>query len=64
MIEQGCDALLGCPSSRNAVTVSHGDGKLRVRLQATAHSGTCHSVGEEEVCEQIGCPLCSMIARI
>lgn len=46
------------------VVVSQSDGELSVRLKNTPYIGTCHSVGEEapQVCEQIGCPLCSLIA--
>jgi hypothetical protein len=46
--------------------VSQSDGELSVRLQNTPYLGTCHAIGEEapQVCEQIGCPLCSLIACI
>jgi hypothetical protein len=46
------------------VVVSQSDGELSVRLKNPPYIGTCHSVGEEapQVCEQIGCPLCSLIA--
>lgn len=37
-----------------------------LRLHNTPYLGTCHAMAEEapQVCEQIGCPLCSLIARI
>ncbi len=58
------DALVKGLEIADKVDVSHGDGELRVRLRNTAYIGTCESVREEapQVCEQIGCPLCSMIA--
>ena len=48
------------------VVVSQSDGELNVRLHNPPYIGTCRSIGEEapQVCEQIGCPLCSMIACI
>ena len=48
------------------VTVSQSDGELRVRLHNTAYSNACRSLREEapQVCEQIGCPLCSLIACV
>jgi hypothetical protein len=48
------------------VVVSQSDGELSVRLQPTPYIGMCHSIEEEapQVCEQIGCPLCSMIACV
>ena len=48
------------------VVVSHTDGQLSVRLQNTAYRGMCEALKAEapQVCEQIGCPLCSLIACI
>ncbi|MEI7827825.1 MAG: hypothetical protein WCI87_08555 [Euryarchaeota archaeon] len=48
------------------MVVSQSDGELSARLQNTPCIGACHSVEDEDpqVCEQIGCPLCSMIACI
>lgn len=48
------------------MVVSQSDGELSVRLQHTPYIGMCHSIEEEapQVCEQIGCPLCSMIACV
>jgi hypothetical protein len=60
------DVLVRGLELADKVVVSQSDGELSVRLQNTAYIGTCHSVGEEapQVCEQIGCPLCSLIACI
>ncbi|MGZ7127272.1 MAG: hypothetical protein ACXVH8_05830, partial [Halobacteriota archaeon] len=46
------------------VTVSDSDGKLGVRLHNTAYFRMCESLREEapQVCQQVGCPLCSLIA--
>lgn len=48
------------------VVVLRSDAELSVRFHNTPYIGTSHSVGEEapQVCEQIGCPLCSIIACI
>jgi hypothetical protein len=48
------------------VVVSHTNGQLTVRLQNTAYIGMCKALKAEapQVCEQIGCPLCSLIACI
>jgi len=60
------DVLVRGLELSDKVIVSHSDGELSVRLHNTPYIGTCHSIGEEapQVCEQIGCPLCSMIACI
>jgi len=60
------DVLVKGLELADKVVVSQSDGELSVRLQNTPYIGTCHSVGEEapQVCEQIGCPLCSLIACI
>jgi hypothetical protein len=60
------DVLVRGLELADKVVVSQSDGELSVRLQNTPYIGTCHSVKEEapQVCEQIGCPLCSMIACI
>jgi hypothetical protein len=60
------DVLVKGLELADKVVVSQSDGELSVRLQNTPYIGTCHSVEEEapQVCEQIGCPLCSMIACI
>ncbi|MGZ4891662.1 MAG: hypothetical protein ACXV2B_05315 [Halobacteriota archaeon] len=46
------------------VTVSENDGRLSVRLHNTSYARMCESLREDapQVCEQIGCPLCSLIA--
>jgi uncharacterized protein YjeT (DUF2065 family) len=46
------------------VTVSDNDGRLSVRLHNTSYARMCESLREDapQVCEQIGCPLCSLIA--
>jgi len=48
------------------VSISENEGTLSVRLHNTPYLGTCHAMAEEapQVCEQIGCPLCSLIACI
>ena len=60
------DVLVKGLELADKVIISQSDGELSVRLQNTPYIGTCHSVEEEapQVCEQIGCPLCSMIACI
>ena len=60
------DVLVKGLELADKVDISHSDGELRVRLRNTPYIGTCHSIGDEapQVCEQIGCPLCSMIACI
>jgi len=60
------DVLVKGLELADKVVVSQSDGELNVRLKNTPYIGTCHSVGEEapQVCEQIGCPLCSLIACI
>jgi hypothetical protein len=60
------DVLVKGLELADKVVVSQSDGELSVRLHNTPYIGTCHSVKEEapQVCEQIGCPLCSMIACI
>ena len=46
------------------VTVSDKEGRLSVRLHNTSYARMCESLREDapQVCEQIGCPLCSLIA--
>ncbi|MGZ4926605.1 MAG: hypothetical protein ACXV4B_09185, partial [Halobacteriota archaeon] len=46
------------------VTVSENDGRLSVRLHNTSYARMCESLREDapQVCEQVGCPLCSLIA--
>jgi hypothetical protein len=48
------------------IVVSHADGQLTVRLQNTAYKEMCEALKAEapQVCEQIWCPLCSLIACI
>ncbi len=60
------DVLVRGLELADRVVVSQSDGELSVRLQHTPYIGMCHSVEEEapQVCEQIGCPLCSMIACV
>jgi hypothetical protein len=60
------DVLVKGLELADKVVVSQSDGELSVRLQNTPYIGTCHSVKEEapQVCEQVGCPLCSLIACI
>lgn len=60
------DVLVKGPELADKVAVTQSDGELSVRLQNTPYIGACHSVEDEapQVCEQIGCPLCSMIACI
>ena len=60
------DVLVKGLELADKVVVSQSDGELSVRIQNTPYIGTCNSVGEEapQVCEQIGCPLCSLIACI
>jgi hypothetical protein len=60
------DVLVKGLEIADKVVVSHSDGQLQVRLHNTAYIGTCESLREEapQVCEQIGCPLCSLIACI
>jgi len=60
------DVLVKGLELADKAVVSQSDGELSVRLQGTPYIGTCRSVEEEapQVCEQIGCPLCSMIACI
>jgi len=60
------DVLVKGLELADKVVVSQSDGELSVRLKNTPYIGTCHSVGEEapQVCEQIGCPLCSLVACI
>ena len=60
------DVLVRGLELADRVVVSQSDGELSVRLQHTPYIGMCHSIEEEapQVCEQIGCPLCSMIACV
>jgi uncharacterized protein YjeT (DUF2065 family) len=48
------------------VTVSFSANEIRVRLHNTGYIGMCREIVEKapQVCEQIGCPLCSLIACI
>ena len=64
--EQLQDVLVKGLEIADKVTVSLTEEEMRVRLHNTAYSGTCRSLTEEapQVCDQIGCPLCSMIACI
>ncbi len=50
----------------DTVVTSLNGGTLNVRLRNTAYLVMCRSMAEEapQVCEQIGCPLCSLIACI
>jgi hypothetical protein len=50
----------------DSVTVSDGDGELRVSLQNSSYFSACEVIMERapQVCKQIGCPLCSLIACI
>ena len=58
------DVLVKGLEIADRVTVSDSDGQLSVRLHNTAYIGMCKSLRNEapQVCEQIGCPLCSLIA--
>jgi hypothetical protein len=60
------DVLVKGLEIADKVVVSQSDGQLSVRLQNTAYLRMCESLNEEapQVCEQIGCPLCSLIACI
>jgi hypothetical protein len=60
------DVLVRGLELADKVVISQSEGELSVRLQGTPYIGTCRSVEEEapQVCEQIGCPLCSLIACI
>jgi hypothetical protein len=50
----------------DSVTVSNGAGELRVSLQNSSYFSACRDIMERapQVCKQIGCPLCSLIACI
>ena len=58
------DVLVKGLEIADRVTVSDSDGELSVRLHNTPYIGMCKSLRDEapQVCEQIGCPLCSLIA--
>lgn len=60
------DVLLRGLELADKAVVAYGDGALSMRLLITSYIGTCHAVGEKvpHVCEQIGCPRCSVIACI
>ena len=60
------DVLVRGLELADKVIISQSDGELSLRLKNTPYIGTCHSIGEDapQVCEQIGCPLCSMVACI
>ena len=66
LAEQLQDVLVKGLEIADKVTVSLTEEEVRVRLHNTAYSSTCRSLTEEapQVCEQIGCPLCSLIACI
>ena len=66
LAEQLQDVLVKGLEIADKVTVSLTNEDMRVRLQNSAYSSTCRSLSEEapQVCEQIGCPLCSLIACI
>ncbi len=66
LAEQLQDVLVKGLEIADKVTVSLTEEGMRVRLQNSAYSSTCRSLTEEapQVCEQIGCPLCSLIACI
>jgi hypothetical protein len=48
------------------VRASYSGSELSVRLHNTSYVGMCQSIRKEapQVCEQIGCPICSLIACI
>ena len=50
----------------DSVAVSDRDGELRVSLQNSSYFSACRTVMERapQVCKQLGCPLCSLIACI
>ena len=58
------DVLVKGLELADKVTVSENDGRLSVRLHNTSYARMCESLREDapQVCEQIGCPLCSLIA--
>ena len=58
------DVLVKGLELADKVTVSDNDGRLSVRLHNTSYARMCESLREDapQVCEQIGCPLCSLIA--
>ena len=60
------DVLVKGLEIADKVVVSENDGQLNVRLQNTSYLGMCRALQEEapQVCEQVGCPLCSLIACI
>ena len=64
--EQLQDVIVKGLEIADKVTVSLTEEEMSVRLHNTAYSSTCRSMAEEapQVCEQIGCPLCSLIACI
>ena len=66
LTEQLQEVLVKGLEIADKVVVSHTDGQLSVRLQNTSYKGMCDALKAEapQVCEQIGCPLCSLIACI
>lgn len=66
LAEQLQDVIVKGLEIADKVTVSLTEEEMCVRLHNTAYSSTCRSLAEEapQVCEQIGCPLCSLIACI
>jgi hypothetical protein len=66
LTEQLQEVLVKGLEIADKVVVSHADGQLSVRLKNTAYKGMCEALKAEapQVCEQIGCPLCSLVACI
>ena len=66
LTEQLQEVLVKGLELADKVVVSDTDGQLTVRLQNTAYKGMCEALKAEapQVCEQVGCPLCSLIACI
>ncbi len=66
LTEQLQEVLVKGLELADKVVVSHADGQLSVHLQNTSYRGMCEALKKEapQVCEQIGCPLCSLIACI
>ncbi len=50
----------------DTVAVSERDGTLQVSMQNTRYFSACYSIMEQapQVCKQLGCPLCSLVACI
>jgi len=66
LTEQLQEVLVKGLELADKVVVSDTDGQLTVRLQNTSYKGMCDALKAEapQVCEQVGCPLCSLIACI